>query len=250
MLKYILFIAGNFFLLNVAVGQRPDTIIVYFKNTPRGKHQVNNLESADFIRMVLPPDPSDNRVNVKEFYKNGSPKFIGKYDPVNARTAFESLSGDCISYYPNGKKESICHYTKGQKQGNEYLFYPNGTIYCYKKNTTYYGNYSLESKFLECYDLNGTKICSDSNGQWIEYASDFKTIIANGPIKNGSMDGEWHYRPLNTDSLKYNYTYKKVCLFRALDMVKMELLILLRKKQNGLIIKVGSLFLLRYLKII
>lgn len=44
-----------------------------------------------------------------------------------------SLSGDCISFFPDGKKKSITYYSDGKKEGNEYLFYPTGTIYCLRK---------------------------------------------------------------------------------------------------------------------
>jgi hypothetical protein len=211
MFKYILFIAANTVLLNTAKCQKADTSVFYFKNDANGIYSVSSLGDADFVRMILPPDSADTRVNVKEFYKNGQIKFIGKSDP-QPKDKFKPgeilLSGDCVSYYPNGKKQSITHYSKGIKEGLEYLYYPSGTIYYVTKYVNAHGMAREQRMNWECYNTDGNIICSNGNGRWIIYDRWFKNVIFQGPVKNGSMDGKWMGNTMRADSIKYTCDYQ------------------------------------------
>ena len=125
-----------------------DTAFFYYKTNYFGHiRKVSTLDSADFVRAILAPDPGESFFNVKEFYRNGKIKFIGKTDPdvLNAdpkKTGVLFLTGDCINYFPSGKRQSITHYSRGQKDGDEYLFYPDGRIYCYLKNRFKKGDFT------------------------------------------------------------------------------------------------------------
>ena len=207
MLKYILFTAGSVLFINTAKCQNRDTAIIYFKYNLKGYQKVNTLDSADFFRIILPPDSADNRVNIKEFYKDGKPKLVGKYDSDYISTRNTLLSGVCITYFSNGKRSSIIDYKRGEKDGNEYLFYPNGLLYCYIKN--HIDDYTFKSFYWECYDSNGAIICQTGNGQWVTYDKEFKNILVRGQIKNGLKEGEWHGRTGDADSIKYLYLYHK-----------------------------------------
>ncbi len=140
MLKYILFIIGGLSIINTAKCQKTDTTILYLKSYGGFPQKVSTLDSADYFCLILPSDSGDNRVNVKEFYKNGGLKFVGKFDADYISTRVGFRTGECVSYFPNGKRQSIANYNKGQKDGDEYLFYPNGAIYCSKKNIVRKGN--------------------------------------------------------------------------------------------------------------
>ena len=211
MLKSLLFIIASVFLITTVKGQSRDTAIYYYKYDLQGSHEVSGINFADYFRMILPPDSGDNLKNIKEYYKNGKIKLVGKFDPqLNLGLLPNSIrfSGDYISFYSNGKKQSVAHYTSGNKDGNEYLFYPNGSVYCCIKHVIEHGTFNTFTDW-ECYDSDGTMICKDGNGQWILYDKTFKNILASGPIKNGFKEGEWHGRTGDADSIKYLYTYHK-----------------------------------------
>ena len=106
MIRKILFAIFFVLMITVAKGKEIDTTVVYLKNGVDGCRPINNPDSADFFRMVLPPDSADDKYNIKEYYRNGKVKLIGKSEPLLDKFKFGliSLSGDCISYYPNGKK--------------------------------------------------------------------------------------------------------------------------------------------------
>lgn len=207
MLKGFLFLILSMSLLKTAYCQSNDTLFFYYKNN----HAiVRSMDSADYFRMILPPDPGDNLKNIREYYKNGQIKFAGKFDP-KLNTSFLmgsiSLSGNCISYYPNGKKQSITHYVRGDKDGMEYLYYPNGQIYCTVKYI-FQGSYSIGLKW-ECYDNKGLQICKEGNGRWLTYDDNYTYVSSSGQVKDGRMDGEWRGIIWDVDSIKYVVNYNK-----------------------------------------
>lgn len=211
MMKYILVLAISISLLNTAKCQKKDTTITYRKYGAIGDYKVMTRDSADFIRIVLPSDDINEDLTVNEFYKNGHIKLIGKFDHVyynNKRNSYEQLVGDCITYFPNGKKKATMTYNEGSKVGDEYLFYPTGTIYSYIKHV--WSGRRLEApKVLnwECYDDKGNKTCADGNGRWLLFNDSFQLTLS-GNVKNGQYDGEWKGATLKADSIKYTYNFK------------------------------------------
>ena len=210
MLRNFLLVISCLAMLKTIKGQNKDTLIFYYKNGPV---QVASMDDADYFRMILPADSGDNLKNIREYYRNGKIKFVGKFDPelnggllIGGRIAF---SGDCISYYPNGKKENVSHYKNGKKDGKEYLYYPNGQIYCTLKNIPQGLSFSSKALKWECYNRNGDMTCNNGNGQWISYDDDYKNISMSGTVKDGLMEGEWHGTVWDVDSIKYVLTYSK-----------------------------------------
>jgi hypothetical protein len=134
--------------------QSTDTAITYYKKDLMGYlHQVSTLDSADFLRMILDPDPGDDRYNVKEYYAGGGIKLVGKANPrlISQEKKGEMLlEGDCISFFPNGKKQSVIKYTAGNKEGMEYLYYPGGSVYSVRKNFISHRILNDRSLNLEC----------------------------------------------------------------------------------------------------
>jgi hypothetical protein len=197
-------------LAGTALAQKSDTTILYFKIDHGALTRVESLDEADYYRLVIPPDPGDKRLNVKEVYKNGNVKLIGKiydsyYAPAPTSTVIQ-YDGQCIAYYESGKKSAMINYKNGRKDGMEYLFYPTGKIYCVLKH-------SLSSKFTEykweCYDAQGNQICQEGNGKWIDYKNNYTEIASEGPIKDGCMDGEWHSVGTTfRDTVKLVYEFK------------------------------------------
>lgn len=209
MSKYaFLFIAG-ILAVNTAFCKIADTSTVFLRVFGDYTIKVNSLHEADYYRLILPPDSTDNRYNIKEYYKGGELKLVGKlYPSSNFRdrtSAIATYDGECISYFPNGVKSSVSHYKNGNKDGFEYLFYPNGKPYCsiryvQEKSTMYY---------WECHDANENDLCKNGNGKWVTYFDDYKTIKLEGQVVNGEMDGEWLFTTFKPDTIKYTGKYKK-----------------------------------------
>lgn len=222
MRKYIPFPVLIFLLLNIirVNANCIDTAIVYYKYIPNGYAKVATLDNADFIRMIYSPEQGETLYNVKEFYKNGTLKLIGKISEKFVTVGGEiALDGDCVYYDRNGKRQSIIHFKDGYKDGNEYDFYPNGKIYSVRKNSVEHG--VLHSALdWECYDENGRLICKEGNGRWLVYDENFKAIVLSGLIKNGKREGEWVGNRMLIDSIKTMYNYKGGLLLSARSIDK------------------------------
>ncbi len=115
MLKYILFISAIFFLPNLALCQKKDTIKAYFNSRGPIPRPVTNRDSADFVRLIVPSISDNSVADVKEYYKDGKIKLIGKTE-YNFFSSFYvpdiKLEGDHISFYPSGKKEKVMVYDR------------------------------------------------------------------------------------------------------------------------------------------
>lgn len=216
MAKYIpktfLLAVINLLAFTGAKAQQPHIIaIYYFKHTGNNFiTKVGTLDEAEYFRVLLPPTSEDHRYNVQEYYKNGKIKLIGKIlaeDTVGFNNGSLQLDDQCITYYPDGKKESMITYSSGRKNGDEYYFYPNGKIYSYIKNALFH-LYTSDSKLMECYDINGEQICNNGNGKWIVYDSAYKNVKIEGTVKDGKKEGEWNGKASWPDSIKYTYIFK------------------------------------------
>jgi antitoxin component YwqK of YwqJK toxin-antitoxin module len=236
MLKATLVTVFVIFCINSSYSRNKDTSIFYYRYLiPRyeyaGSHQVKTIDSADYFRIILPPDSGEELYNVKEFYKNGGIKFIGKASgnwdfKSNIRLLQDQipLQGQSISFFPGGKKRTIANYNNGFKDGIAYDYYPDGKLYCRTKNmhpvAIYKRGVNENRLLLDCYDLNGNMTAKDGNGHWANYDTEFKNIIIQGPVKDGYVDGEWLGGTMDSDSIKLVYLYKKGDLIKAVSYDK------------------------------
>ena len=192
--------------------QSTDTAVTFFFFVVLGfTHKVRTIDSADFFRVILAPDSGDVLYNVKEFYVNGKPKLIGKSDQYLTRptTGFIVLQGTCLTYFPDGKRQSISNYYDGYLDGQCTLYYPNGKLYCQLK----YG-YRSATSYIDCYDKNGNITAHDGTGHWLSYIFTFPDYIAEGNIKNGTPDGVWRGEvtlpeQISPDHIKFTYNFSK-----------------------------------------
>lgn len=196
------------FSVMTALAQSNDTLITFHKFSSSNL-SVNNgskIDSADFVRVVYPRDPVSKDYPVKEFYKDGKIKLMGQYESERYyKSKLGVFNGDVISYYPTGKRRSFTHYKAGKKVGQEYLFYPAGLVQC---SIVYSEGLLQKPKNWEFYTTKGDKICDKGNGRWITYDGNYKPI-AEGEVKDGLFEGEWHGKTLEADSIRYTYIYKK-----------------------------------------
>ncbi|MEO6849613.1 MAG: hypothetical protein ABI203_07635 [Mucilaginibacter sp.] len=136
-----------------AKAQKSDTIYYFAKN-----QVVKNKDSADFVRIVLPPDTAvdKNLLLIKDYYKNGRLKFIG-----HARYSFYKflMQGTCVDYFPNGRKRSIGSFIDNNPVGDFWEYYPNGKIFITGK---YDSNNNLQID--ECRDTTGNLMAEHGNG--------------------------------------------------------------------------------------
>lgn len=181
-MKPVVLTAALFCILSsTAIAQK------YYTTTLRKANgqEVFTLDSADFISVISEPDSGSNLYNVKEFYKDKTPKLIGKSKNYK-EIEYEGL---VQTFYPTGKKHEMFNYVDGEKVGDSYEYYPNGKIYTHKKYTSdKKGNGEL---LLDCRDSTGTVLASGGEGKWRVYDNNFSYVFEEGTVKNGLRDGEW-----------------------------------------------------------
>ncbi|WP_295669663.1 energy transducer TonB [uncultured Mucilaginibacter sp.] len=181
----LFFLTILIFTASVASAQQKVLNVTFLKNN--GK-QVDNRDSADYIRQVSAPDSGTVLFNVDDFYKDGKRKLVGK----TSKADHVYLEGVCTTYFNSGVKKSTCTYVKGVKKGSDYNFFPNGKPYLqllYPENgglnNDVTGNYLIAMN----YDSLGNKLVENGNGYLKVFDDSFKTVIEEGGIKNGKRDG-------------------------------------------------------------
>jgi hypothetical protein len=205
--KYFFSLIIFLLITNFAIGQKSDTTILFFKTIDGITIPTSSLQDATYFRMVLPADSGDDRHNIREYYKSGKIKLVGKEyavaDLFNPQSISIMFDGDCVSYFENGKKAAVAHYLRGDKDGLEYLFYPSGKVYCAMK-------YVLNSlpRSWECYDTLGNMTCSKGNGKWILYDDQYQNVELEGQVVNGLREGIWRGSISRPDSISYQYLFK------------------------------------------
>jgi TonB family protein len=186
MFKAITVTALLTFVVTFTFAQRQN--VYYLKNS--GKY-VDNRDSADYIRVISEPDSGTTNYNIKEFYKSGKPKLIGKSSRIDPPL----LEEQCITYFPSGKKKELASYKEGRLSGDVYDYYPNGTLYSAKHYVSSKGNpgsqIGVDYTILLCNDSTGKALLTDSNGYYLGYDNDFKRVEEEGAVKSGLKDGEW-----------------------------------------------------------
>jgi hypothetical protein len=247
-MKYLILTLMIFFGIESAKCQNRDTVVIYYNNSKfYPVKRVSTLDSADYFRIIYPPNSAatDSLYTVKEFYKSGKIKFIGQLErqgSVDYPSNVYLLKGTCISFYLDGKKRSISSYTYGKKLGFEYFLKPNGHI-GYVENWVENSDPNSNTKlYWECYDENGNQICKNGEGKWIIFTKDYSHILLEGQIKNGSMYGEWKGSSMQSDSIKYICNYKRGFLVSAYGYDKNGILYPFKMEKEAAKYKGGTIF--------
>ncbi|SDT09950.1 TonB family C-terminal domain-containing protein [Mucilaginibacter mallensis] len=197
MLKPILILFFGLFIFQSARAQKQDTLLYYVKNSGA---VTPNKDSADYFIFIMPLDSATKLYPVNEYYPNGKPKLIG----LSQTRHYNALifEGSCISFFSNGKKQSIVNYTDNSP-GETTRYYPNGKLYTIEK----YDAIKLHSLLTECRDSTGNILTDNGNGKWIEFDKDIKNEVEEGQVKNSLQDGEWH--EIINGVAKYVIVYKQ-----------------------------------------
>lgn len=148
----------------------------------------SSVESADYTRVVTPPDKSRKTYLVADIYKSGKRKLEGAAISVNPVI----FDGEVTTYFENGNKKAINNYNTGFLIGEQQEFFPNGKLYIVENHLS-----AKEKPFptnvyiISNYDSLGTALVTNGEGFFKRYDAGFKLIAEEGSVKGGKPDGEW-----------------------------------------------------------
>lgn len=164
--------------------------------------KVPSVDSADYIRVISLPDSGSTLFGVTDYYRNSKPKLMGKTTTIDPLT----LQEQCVSYYSNGKRESVLSYVDGRPLGTSYLFYPNGKVHLTLEYDTAAAVAADGPKIMSCLDSTGKALVTDGNGHYVDY-NYAGAISEEGNVKNGRPDGVW-YGSYPEQKVTYVDTYR------------------------------------------
>ena len=220
MIKSLLTLLLGLFISLAVQAQKDD--IYYFKKS--GK-EVYSKDSADYYRIILPPDTSktEGLYRVYDYYPNGKTKRVAT--SINASINL-ALDGVCIDYYPNGKTKIMCKFKEGHLLDTMFCYYPNGKLYAilniegltfghfddtYRFDKTNLGffpyiDYHYKVRLNEMRDSIGNILVKNGTGHAIIFDDDYEKIIIQGDLKSDNKEGDWT-GPI-ADSGKFVCTYR------------------------------------------
>ena len=158
---------------------------------------VNNKDSADYFIFNLPADPNTGLHKVVEIYRNGKPMLITS---SKSRSFLFNKQGVTTTFFPNGRHKIVMIYNDNKPVGDALEYYPNGNLYASKiydipDSSDYAGKKTASDNrpsLIECRDSTGVVLAEKGNGKWLTFDDAFIKLTAEGTIKNGLEEGEWH----------------------------------------------------------
>ncbi|OAQ39114.1 hypothetical protein A5893_10615 [Pedobacter psychrophilus] len=175
--------------------------------------KVDNIDSADFIRTISVEKNNENLYDVTDYYLNKKVKSIASSTNNNA---FPNYSGNVISYYKNGEKESEELYVKGQLLGNAIYFNQNGTI----KKKAFYSVDDKKRSIEKIEELNDSfgKPYLDKEGSGTFNEVDGYGQVISGAYLNGLKVNEWKIiNPKDNDTYYDEYDNGKYISGKTID---------------------------------
>lgn len=178
--------------------------------------EVQEKDSADYIRTISAITGNEKLFKLEEFYKNGKPKRSGK---TSSATSIK-LEGIITVYNENGIKEKEQSYSSGKLLGEQKEFYENGQIKLVKvfdKPTDMEKSY-IDTNFrvLEVNDVLGKKFLdNEGNGKVDLKTADYQE---EGFYVNGYKNGLWKERDFKTNtSFEEFYDHGKFISGKRID---------------------------------
>lgn len=194
-MKTNLFTTIFFFLFIITTAQTSKNDKIIFLDT---KWKETTPENHSYTRIIKNYNSKQDLYEVKEFYKSGAIRTEGFSKDKNQF----AKEGEIITYYENGNKKEISHYSNKKLIGKEEEWYENGN----KKSEI---EYTLEEKetqnkikILNYWNTNNIQTVIDGNGDYEENSKDF---YSKGKLKNGYKDGIWEGK-----DLKENFTFTEI----------------------------------------
>lgn len=186
----------------ICFAQKPVSV-TYFKE---GFRIVKTLDSADFIRVVLPPDSGSKFYKLRDYYAASKKiKFEGAIVRPNYTNGYE---GKCVLFYPDGNVKLRAYYHSGSIFGKAYAYYPDGKLSTVKDyHPAPSGQPITVPLVITCIDSTGTPIVNNGNGYYKgnDTAAGFDEagLYEEGHIADGLRDGTWHG---STNPVRLTYT--------------------------------------------
>ena len=201
MLKLAFILFPGLFLFNEAAAQKKADTVVYYLNS--SGNSVSTKDSADYFLVILPPDTSidKNLFRVSEYYNNGKIRMVCGSTTNDLKLKFDGIQ---LTFFPNGRRMRIKSFSNGIPVANTTEYYPSGTLYCIKDDST---NNKVFLK--QCNDSTGYILTENGNGKWIKFLDESysKRNYIEGKVVDGFEDGDWE--GITDDTVKVELIYKK-----------------------------------------
>jgi len=183
-----------FFLIFCLAAKAQTDTLVYYLN--EHSEYLPGKEGMETMRMVIKPVKPEKYYTVRDYYKDGKIKLV-THSKKDDGSEFE---GDCLEYYPNGKRKSIRNYHEYKITGFYYGYHRNGSLYTIMK-------YNEMGRLVidEMHDSTGVVIVANGNGKGMEYFGPPLNHVDKGDVIDGKREGEWR-RTVN-DTLKAVFFY-------------------------------------------
>ncbi|WP_026897298.1 energy transducer TonB [Daejeonella oryzae] len=184
-MKHIFLILISLFASAQSFSQNQN--IYFLKNNGR---EVNQKDSADFIRIIRKPDSGSTYFTVSDFYPNNIKKFEGKAPSIGLQPQFE---GQTITFNEKGQRSKLIPYHSGMKYGLGYHFYPNGRLKMavdYHSNLERAQNGDNEFRVINTYDSVGFQYVREGNG-FAVITHNTGMVKEQGDYLNGYKNGIW-----------------------------------------------------------
>ncbi len=192
--------------------------------------KVISKDSADYYRIILPPDTNIDKdlYRIYDYYFNGKPKRVATSltQPVNL-----VLDGTSIDYFFNGKRKGTSQYKNGRLTGSAINYYPNGKLYDILKITDFNNGYSgyyngdlrdpgyyYNVQVVELRDSTGNLLAANGTGHVVVFDDDFKKVLEEGDLYKNKKEGEW--KGLIADSGKFICIFHKGVLKSGISYMK------------------------------
>src|SRR6476661_3916187 len=201
-MKYKILLAA-LLISGAATAQKKQNVYLLKNNDVEVKIQ----DSADYIRIIEEPDSGDRNYVLREYYKSGKLKRMGKVSSFSRGLIYEGQLG----YYDStGKKSIIESYNNGSLTGEAYYFYPSGKpkkviLYDEAKATASAGNIIPTFKIVDFYSPEGEHLVADGNGYYKETDKN-GVIMEEGKVENFRKNGQWKGYQWNPQNV-YSETY-------------------------------------------
>ncbi|WP_026903855.1 energy transducer TonB [Pedobacter glucosidilyticus] len=167
--------------------------------------EVQDKDSADYIRTISSPESRKTYFKLIEYYKNGAIKRIG----TTSSKEEVKLEGEVTTFYDNGKRASLKNYVGNRLVGPAYEYFKNEELKSYRYYdvpSAKYNKVEINYKTLQIGDSTGRKFLDGEGNGVVESRSE--TWAEKGLYKDGYKDGLWQMQDLKTQ-IVYEEIYAK-----------------------------------------
>ena len=211
-MKYILLIFLSLIFFYSSAQKKQN--VYYFKNNG---FEVQSKDSSDFFRVIEEPDSTSTYFNIKEYYKSGNRKMIGKLSSFFPSLIFEDRA---ITFYENGKRASIENYKDNVLIGSAYYYYFNGVVreernYLEKDKNQL--TPSIKYSVIQVVDSSGNKFLDTLSNGVVDITDHYGNKESGAYVK-GLKNGIWKsYNAKLKENYEDNYEDGKLIFGKTIE---------------------------------